>query len=282
MIKIKVPATTANLGPGFDTLGLALSLYNYFTFEKQEHYELNGFLSCYDGKDNLVLKAYQKVFSFLQVEEIPCKISIEQHIPLCGGLGSSATCIVGGVLGAHVMSGFKLTQEQIIELCVTLEGHPDNVLPCLLGGLVSSLKEKEKISYFTFPVHPSLCFTILEPPFSIETKEARKVLPKTYTLEEVIYTIEHLFPLSKALEEGNLEVLSTLMKDVLHEPYRLPLIKQGKEIQTWCREHHLPCVISGSGASMLVLSNSFNELKELPISWEKYELTIDHQGATVL
>ena len=232
--------------------------------------------------NNLVLKSYQYVFKKLKKTIKPVKITIEQHIPNCGGLGSSANCIVAGVLGANAILGDVLSKEEILNLCVELEGHPDNVLPCLLGGLVSSLKKENGYEYFSYNVSDKLFFTIFIPPFSINTNDARKILPNSYTRENVVYTISHLLPLPKAFEDGNINLLYELMQDVIHDPYRLKLISNGIDLKEWCKVHHLPCVISGSGASMLVISDNENITKEYKTSWQRIVVKKDDKGAIIL
>lgn len=273
MIKIRVPATTANLGPGFDTLGLALSLYNTFSFEQSDEYVLLGFKEEYINDNNLCLQAYKKVFKKLNKEEIKVSIKLEQDIPNCGGLGSSATVIIAGVFGANAMLGDILPEEELINIACEIEGHPDNVIPAIVGSLVSSVKlENGECKYFKYNVSKDLYFNILVPGFSLSTEEMRKCLPLSVSMKDAIYNISRAINIPYALNKGNIEELKLLLKDKLHQDYRLKYIDNAQEVFKWCKENNCIALISGSGASLLIISdyrieNQFSgfELKELKV-----------------
>ena len=157
MIKIRVPATAANLGVGFDCAGLALSLYNDFTFTK--------------GKfnvepDNLILKSFNKLYEYIGKDAPEVAIEASASVPQARGLGSSATCIVGGLIGAREMSGEKISDYEILKLATEIEGHPDNVAPAICGGLIVSIKDKE-IIYRKFVPSEELNFYVLIPDFEM-------------------------------------------------------------------------------------------------------------------
>ena len=179
MIKIRVPATSANLGPGFDSLGIALDLYNDFLFEEtSKGLEIIGALANEEDKDNLVYLSMLKTFDLIGYIPKGIKIKIESKTPVSRGLGSSASCIVAGVMGANEIAGSPLSLSEIFKLSTKIEGHPDNIAPALFGGLVTSLMEKDEIFYNKINIAEGLKFTAIIPDFPLSTKNAREVLPR--------------------------------------------------------------------------------------------------------
>ena len=147
MLKIRVPATSANLSVGFDTLGIALNIYNEFGFEKSSFDNVDAFESKF-RTNNLVLKSYKRFFEYYNIKYVPVKIlPFRIDIPSSRGLGSSASCIVAGVMAANILSGLNLKKEDLLDLCASIEGHPDNVLPALVGGLCAAFMAHEKYYY---------------------------------------------------------------------------------------------------------------------------------------
>lgn len=255
MIKIRVPATTANLGVGFDCAGLALSLYNAFTFTK--------------GKsnvepDNLILKSFNKLYEYIGKDAPEVAIEVEASVPQARGLGSSATCIVGGLIGAREMSGEKISDYEILKLATEIEGHPDNVAPAIFGGLIVSIKNKE-IIYRKFEPSKDLNFYVLIPDFELSTKKAREVLPITINLEQGVSNAARAAMLPYAYEHGDMEVIKTFMKDEFHEKYREPLIPNFKTVRDFAIKNNFASFISGAGPSILCVSKEKikNELEEL-------------------
>lgn len=280
MIKIRVPATTANLGPGFDTLGLALNLYNTFSFEKSEEYDLKGFKKEYTNENNLCLKAYKEVFKKLNKEEIKVSITLEQDIPNCGGLGSSATVIIAGVFAANAMLGNILSDNELINIACDIEGHPDNVIPAIIGSLVSSVKlENGECKYFKYSVNKDLYFNILVPDFSLNTEDMRKCLPLSVSMKDAVYNISRAVNIPYALNKGDINDLRLLLKDKLHQDYRIKYIDNAKEVFEWCEKNNCVALISGSGASLLVISDHAidNQFK----GFELKELKVDNNGVKI-
>jgi len=253
--EVKAPATSANLGPGFDVMGVALSLFNSFRFAPAKEDSLKGFVGEEETKDNLILKSYHRFFEAFALPYQPVEITqIASDIPLSRGLGSSASCIVAGLLGANAISGDYLPQGRLLSLATSIEGHPDNVAPCLLGGLVASYKnDRGEVIPLRHSLSPKLGFLVLVSPQELSTEKARGILPKTYPLADITYDASRLANLPQALQEGNLPLLEELMEDHLHVPYRLPLIEGGERVQKAAKEAHLPFTISGAGSSLLVL-----------------------------
>lgn len=270
MIKIRVPATTANLGVGFDCAGLALSLYNDFTFTK--------------GKsnvepDNLILKSFNKLYEYIGKDAPEVAIEVEASVPQARGLGSSATCIVGGLIGAREMSGGKISDYEILKLATEIEGHPDNVAPAIFGGLIVSIKDKE-IIYRKFKPSEDLNFYVLIPDFELSTKKAREVLPKTITLEQGVSNAARSALLPYAYEHGDMEVIKTFMKDEFHEKYREPLIPNFKRVREFAAKNNFASFISGAGPSILCVSkekrqNDLEEfVKDFKIKFNVMELNV--------
>lgn len=291
--EVKAPATSANLGPGFDVMGVALSLFNSFRFAPAKEDSLKGFVGEEETKDNLILKSYHRFFEAFALPYQPVEITqIASDIPLSRGLGSSASCIVAGLLGANAISGDYLPQGRLLSLAASIEGHPDNVAPCLLGGLIASYKnEKGEVVSLRHSVSPKLGFLLLVSPQELSTEMARGILPKTYALADITYDASRLASLPKALEKGDLALLKDLLKDRLHVPYRLPLIHNGDLVQKAAEEAGLPFTISGAGSSLLVLYRKDDEAKKdvfvkmvasrLPQGWRYLELSEEKNGASV-
>lgn len=290
--EVEVPATSANLGPGFDVCGIALSLRNRFLFEKSDHDELSGFIGEEETKDNLVLKSYHRFFEVYSFQEMPVRISLkEQEIPLSRGLGSSASCIVAGLLAANAFAGRYLPKEKLLDLASEIEGHPDNVAPCLFGGFVTSFKEENgSLHPLTYPVAPSLGFLVVIPAEELSTEQARKILPSSYPLKDIVFDSSRLINLPQALKEGELPLLQELLQDKLHVPYRSPLIKEAAFVGDIASKYGLPFTISGAGSSLLLLFKKgvtpvdevVNELKKsLPASCQIQSLSIANNGASL-
>lgn len=286
MIKITVPATSANIGPGFDCLGVALTLYNSFYFEKCDNkFMFKDVLENYANENNLVIKASLLTYEYLNIKPIYYRLSEEEGIPSARGLGSSATCVVAGILAACYFAGIKLTAEEIINLGTRLEGHPDNVAPAVLGTLVSSVKS-EKIIYNKHNVSQNLRFTVVIPNFKLKTSEARKVLPNTISYEDAVYNMSRAInipiTLSKGTEES-LEDLYELLKDKMHQPYRLKLINKSDKFQEYADKNHIPFCISGSGSTMLFISLKpiIKDLQRIVPSYMVRELKVSQKGGQV-
>lgn len=285
MIKIRVPATSANLGSGFDSLGIAFDLFNEFGFEKSSSFSLFGFPRFYNVKNNIIIKAYIATFSYAKKEVIPVKvIQLSQMVPPSRGLGSSAACIVSGILAANYYLGNILSKQECLNIATMIEGHPDNVSPCFFGALTSSFIDEEKgVNYLTFQVSPKLNFYALIPDFRVETKNARKVLPKMITYKDAIFNISRIIALPYYFKNGNLEMIKKVTEDALHEKYRYPLIADGIEIKKYLEEQGLVVLISGSGPTLLVISDKkikidLNKML-LKAKWEILPLRVNSSGA---
>lgn len=287
MVTVRVPATTANLGPGFDTLGLALSLYNTLTFEElPEGLFFTGVEPEYATADNLAVVSYKAVLDRLGLPMPGLRIGIRADIPICRGLGSSAALIAAGAAGANANHGSPLSREELLAVCNDIEGHPDNLAPAIFGGLVASFVENGRPYIARYSLHKSLRCTALIPDFQLSTHLARSVLPETVPYFDAIYNVSRTAVLLRALETGDTETISVALRDRLHQPFRRTLIPgfdRAEELAGECG-----CTsffISGAGPTLLCLSAdpSFDEklaarLSELPGRWRQLPMAVDHEG----
>ena len=235
-VTIRVPATTANLGPGFDAFGCALSLYTDVTFEETEYgLEITGCDEAYTGPDNLAYVSYCAVLASMN-EEVRCvKIHIDAQIPICRGLGSSAALLVAGAMGANVLRGNKLSTQGVLNITNAMEGHPDNLAPAFYGGLTASMVDNGLPVTVNFPLHPDWEFLALVPDFDLPTTLARSVLPEQLGRADAIYNIAHGALVLKALELGDETLLRTAMQDRLRQKYRKKLIPDYDKIEALVR-----------------------------------------------
>lgn len=261
--KIKIPATTANLGSGFDVFGMALSLYNEAIFIRTDADNITGevvgegstFLRI--DENNLFVKsmrAYEKHFS----KVLPGgKLRMINRIPLSRGLGSSSAAIVGGVYLANVLCGKPYSKKELLPLVIDLEGHPDNVAPALLGNFVASVFDDSEWHTISYQVPQEWKFVVASPNFPISTEEARRVLPKTISHKKAVQNVGQAAALLSAFVQDNPELLKVGFKDYLHVPYRLPLIKNGgRVIEAAIDAGAYAATISGSGSTLLAVSDA--------------------------
>lgn len=290
MVKVRVPATSANLGCGFDCLGIALSLYTTFTFEEIE----NGLVFCgfeekYSNTDNLVYKGFLKALKFLNKKVKGVKITVDCNIPVSRGLGSSATCVVGGIYGAYALTGESINKDDVFRIATEIEGHPDNVSPAIFGGLSASCIFENKPLTVHYDIDERFLFQALIPNFETETVDARKVLPKMVSHEDSIYTLSRLSIVLKAFETYDINLLNKVMDDKLHEPYRKKLIHEYEEVREICESVDSVCfMISGSGSTLInILREEENiyeieeKLKKLSYKWEALLLHVDKVGTII-
>ena len=290
-VTIRVPATTANLGPGFDAFGVALSLYTDVTFEETEYgLEITGCEEEYTGPDNLAYLSYCAVLASLSEEVRGVKIHIDAQIPIGRGLGSSAALLVAGAMGANVLRGNKLSTQGLLNITNAMEGHPDNLAPAFYGGLTASMVDNGLPVTVNFPLHPDWEFLALIPDFPLATHYARSVLPTDYDRADAVYNIAHGAMVLKALELGNEKLLRNAMQDRIHQPYRKKLIEDYDAIEALVRTTGAAFCLSGAGPTLLciTLDEQLEEklAKKLDSitkrSWKMIPLHIEFQGARVI
>ena len=264
-VVVDVPATTANLGPGFDCLGAALDLNNRFAMRciegDGERFELviEGTEGAHlrGGPDNLVYRAAQRVWKEAGEQPIAVEARVRLAVPPARGLGSSATAIVAGLMGANALIGEPLSREKLLELAIEIEGHPDNVVPSLLGGLCMTAKAaSHRWRVVRCEWSPEVIPVVAIPAIRLSTSEARRVMPKTISIPDAVTNLGSLTLLLQGLRTGNGELIADGMHDRIHEPYRWGLIQGGRQV----REAAIGagawgCVISGAGPSILALAS---------------------------
>lgn len=266
-VTVRVPATTANIGPGFDCLGAALALYNTFSFtpalsphSSQPSIRITGVDAerVPLGEENLAYQSFVKIFSVLDREVPAVDLSINLHIPLARGLGSSATAIVGGLLGGNAIAGSPLSWAEILSLAIAIEGHPDNVVPALKGNCqITAADPKAGWQVCEIPWNSSLVPVIAVPSFELSTAAARQVLPQTYSRADAIFNVAHMGLLIRALETGNPDWLRTALDDRIHQPYRQTLIHGYDAVyDAALASGAYGVVISGAGPTILALTES--------------------------
>lgn len=283
-MKIKVPATTANIGSGFDALGMALNLYNEFEIDEVDY--------KVDMEDNLVYKSITKVLDMFDYKYKGFEIKSAANIPMCRGLGSSATCIVAGVVYANHLIGNKLSLQDIIDICTEMEGHPDNIVPAIVGGMVVSIENKGRVTYSKINVPKKLKFVAMVPEFEVSTHDARKVLPYEYSNKDCIFNISRVAMLINAFNNEEIDKIRLSLQDRIHHPYRKDLIKNIDYIFEKCRTlNSRGEFISGSGSTLISIIENDEEsfinqmkevLKDLEGNWNIHELMPDFEGAKVI
>lgn len=256
MIKIRVPATSANLGPGFDCLGLALDVWNEIAFEPAEQLKYRasgeGAEKLNKGNRNLLTKAYARLHEFCGKKASGVRIAARNDIPMSSGLGSSAAAIVAGLFGANEMLGKPLHKDELVKLATEMEGHPDNVAPALLGGLVASVMKHEEIITRRYEV-PTLTVVVVKPDVEWLTKTARAVLPKSISRADAIFNIGRATLVVDALRTGDLDLLQKVMDDRIHQPYRLRHISGGMAAYK-CAKAFGAAALSGAGPSIILFT----------------------------
>lgn len=252
-VSVWVPATSANLGPGFDTLGLALSLGNRFTFEPAEELSFEGCEERFANEDHLAYATFRDTLAQLGVEAGPVRLTCDTPVPLSGGLGSSSTCIVAGIMAAMAWAGVDTDASRVLELACEREGHPDNVAPAVLGGLVTSFTGEGGEVYSTATaVSPAWRFVTICPPYEVRTEDARRALPETVPLEDAVWQLGRCGAMVRALETGDAALLGAACDDRLHEPYRRSLIPDYAAVREACLGAGASAFwISGSGSTMM-------------------------------
>ncbi len=255
-IVVKVPATSANCGPGFDTLGLALELYNTFSFEEREEnsisYEGLGAEMLAHEKAEDSLKAFTSLFEAVGEKAPKGHFTSQAAIPPSRGLGSSATAIVGGLTLANALVKEPLSKEKILELATALEGHPDNVCPAIFGHLTAAVSDEHKVLYTQVPVARELSFVLVVPEYAMSTKEARAVLPDRIDYKKAVKNVGFASLFITAMMQKRWDILPTAMQDYLHIPYRIALLKGGQKVlEAGVKAGALGTTISGSGSTLI-------------------------------
>jgi len=294
IVKVKVPATTANLGAGFDTFGLALTLYNEFEVEEAddvfiESYPENEFLK--NPENNLFIKVVKYLCEAEGKTFHGAKLKQTVNIPVARGLGSSATAIVAGILTGFAVHKKPLTDEEFFKVAYLFEPHPDNLLPAWKGGFITALKTEDKTYYSKIDFPQELKAVVVIPDFELSTELARSVLPKEIPLKDAVFNIQRASLFIRALQEKRFDLLKVAMEDRLHQPYRKSLIPNfDKVIQYAYDSGAVGASLSGAGSTMLALAlDNFDKIgqamvsafSEAGINAKYLVLDVDTEGAKV-
>ncbi len=266
-IHVKVPATTANLGPGFDAIGLALNLWNEAIFETHRAAD-QGITVTLAGEgadqlpasaENPIVEAALQIFALAQE---PCngfRVHCINRVPLSSGLGSSSAAMLTGMLGANALLGSPFSDEQILKVAIQTEGHPDNVAPAMLGGLVASIVHEDHVISIKLPARANrgpIHATVVLPDFDFPTQQARAILPSKVDRRDAIYNISRAVMVTEALRTGDLELLGKAMTDMLHQPYRIPLIPGAQAAMESARQAGAAAVaLSGAGPGVIAFAS---------------------------
>ena len=299
-IRVTVPATTANLGPGFDSLGMALNLHNQFTFEHIGHgleIEVAGEAAHNIPVDesNLVYQSALRLFQLLGRKPAGMRIQQVNRVPSSSGLGSSSTAVVAGLMGANALVNGGLTKLDLVDLAGEMEGHADNVAPALFGGLVLSniLEVDQGGAHFhieCLPI-PTYRVVLVLPDVALLTKDARALLPGTISRADATFNIGRMGLLVRALMAGDHGKLALAMDDRLHQPYRVPLIPGFEKAVAAAKQYgNVGCALSGAGPSIVAFTEAHHEaisrdiqaaFSQAGITSRAWVLTSDGEGAVV-
>lgn len=309
-IKVKVPATTANFGSGFDCLGMALPIYNEITIEENvmpgSGIEINIISETDqdDGlaiehiptdKNNIVYKAIELLYNSIGQVPSDLTINIKSEIPIARGLGSSASVIIGGLIAANELLGRPADEAALLSIATEVEGHPDNIAPALLGGLVlSSLEDDGSVIYKKIDWPSQWSLTVCIPDYELATDISRSVLPKEVSLKDASFNSRRIAMLVHAINTQDAELMKLGLQDKLHQPYRMKLVPGLTEIisQLKHEENVLGCVLSGAGPAILIISqkNNLDKIKstvsavwaDLNVKSEIKTLKVETTGAVIV
>jgi homoserine kinase len=256
IIDVRVPATSANLGPGFDVLGLALGLYNDIAYEEAEGVvvaiEGEGAGRLDTGADNVVARAARMVYEAAGRRFPGATIRCVNRIPPARGLGSSAAAWVGGLIAANAALGSPLDRDAVLALACRAEGHPDNVAAALLGGLTVSCAAGDRVTAISLPVSPEIGWVVLVPETESSTREARAVLSADVSRSDAVFNLQRLGLLLASVVSGRIDLLRLAMEDRLHQPQRQSLFPWMESVRRAALDTGaLGCVLSGAGPSLL-------------------------------
>ncbi len=253
----RIPASTTNLGPGFDVLGLALQLYSTVSLEitgSSTEVVVSGVdvEKIPSTPEHIAFQAVESIFQRSGVQQPDgLKLTIANGIPAIRGLGGSVTAILGGLLTANVLCGNMFSLSEILNFSTAIEGHPDNVAASLYGGLVISVQEEEHIHTIQLVCDPALHVVLAIPEFTLSTQKARDILPKTVDFADAIYNISRSSLLVASIATGKLDMLPLAMKDKLHQPYRSTLIPGFNDVvEAATSAGALSIALSGAGPTI--------------------------------
>ena len=294
MLKITVPASSANLGAGFDALGLALTLYNRVWMEEADGCRIEALdgIAIPTDESNMIYATARRLFERCGRPFRGLHIVQENGIPMTRGLGSSSACLVAGLLGANTLMGSPLSPADLGDLAAELEGHPDNTAPALLGGLVTSVMDGGRVHTVSVPVSDRIRFAVFIPDFELKTEVARAALPAEFSRADAVYNLSRAALMTASLFSGSLENLRVAVQDRIHQPYRFPLIPGAEQVfYTAYSLGAYAAAISGAGPSILAIidasddafiSRAAEQLSAAGLAgWQVRLFSCDSRGASV-
>lgn len=300
LVRVTIPASTANLGPGFDTLGMAFQLYSTVEMKISDQFEMELVGKELQGiptdKSNMLYQVAAGLFKEAGQAVPDLFIRASSEAPLTRGLGSSAAAIVGALVAANYLAKEPFTREQLFAMATRIEGHPDNVGASMFGGIIVATMPEEDgapVPYVRFEPPSELQTLVIIPNFPLSTEASRNVLPDVYNKQDVFYNVGHSSLLVAALAQGRLDLLSQAMRDRLHQPYRAPLVPGLHDILNEATQHGaIGAALSGAGPTILCFFNSIEDRERLlefvdnvmnrhGLSYRTMELALDKLGVQV-
>ena len=291
-MRIRVPASSANLGSGFDCFGIAWDVYNTIDFSlASEKLCISGCEEEFRNEDNLSYVAFKKTVEYAGKTCPPVAISfIDTQIPVSRGLGSSAALTAAGVIAADKLMNLGLADDEKLQIASLIEGHPDNVAPALFGGFTVSVTDGDKAVSRKFPINDKLNFVALIPPFRLSTALSRSVLPDRPSRADAVFNIGRAALFTKALADADGELIKVSMQDKIHQDYRFPLIEGWQDILAAADKcGALSCCISGAGSNLLTLSTDAgfssklkDTLSKTHTHWDIRQVQADYEGAKII
>lgn len=296
MVRVRIPATSANLGPGFDCLGLALTLYNFIQIDEspslQIHLEGTYASGLPRDESNLVWRSMCALWDEVDFPIPKVSLILENHIPPARGLGSSSAAIVGGLVAANEFAGRVLSNQDILQLANRLEGHPDNVTPALLGGITLAVQAETNVIARTLLTNPSFSVLAIVPDFLLKTDKSRSVLPPSVSREDAVYNLSHTALLVEAIIHEEYELLKEGMQDRIHQTQRANLVPGLPEtLKAAMAAGAYGSALSGSGPTVLALvppekaaaisQAMLDSFSSHGLSAKAYVLSVDSEGAKV-
>ncbi len=258
-VTVRVPATSANLGPGFDSIGVALDLYNTVSIEASEEFGVSlsgeGEDVLSQGQDNLIYQGVLAVYAKLQRSVPPLRLSCENWVPLARGLGSSSAALVAGLVAGNEFLGHPLSSQALLQIATRMEGHPDNVTPALFGGFQVTAMNGGTVEHLAVPLAADLRIVVFVPNFPMLTSDARGILPRHISRADAVHNISRASLLVAAMATGSIGHLRVAMEDALHQPYRRKLFPAMEDIIKAAVEAGAAgAALSGAGSSILAFT----------------------------
>ena len=297
MIHIRIPATSANMGPGFDSIGIAVELYNHIWVEEQTtgltiEVKRKQAIPVPTDESNLIYQTMKYFYDQKGLDMPGVKIIQEDYIPMVRGLGSSAACIVGGLFAANALAGNICDKDELAQMAAYLEGHPDNSNPAIYGSMVVGAQDEKSMGYVRLELPDDLIFATMIPDFPVSTADARRVLPDSYTRKDMVFNASRAALLVASMMTGKYENFDMAMEDCVHQPYRAQLIPGMYEIFAQAKEFGaVATYLSGAGSTLMAMvtkdkAEEFERkmseyLGTLPHNWELNLLKADMQGVLV-